>query len=190
MYYAMPSIASQTILVLGDSLSAAHGLKAEQGWVSLLADKLQSDGSDDVVVNVSVSGATTTNGLRALPKLLSRYPKPLVIIALGSNDGLRGIPITVIKSNIGKMITAVQQQGGRVLLVGFALPYNYGIQYRQQFADLFSGLAKEYDVRLVPFLLAGFAEDLSYFQRDQLHPTAAAQPLILDNIWPYLEPML
>ncbi len=142
------------------------------------------------IVNASTSGATTADGLRRLPTLLKEDKPKIVVLALGSNDGLRGQPIINMKNNLSKMIKESQADDAKVLLVGFHLPYNYGAAFRQEFAQVFPDLAYEYDTALVPFLLDGFANDLNYFQADQLHPTASAQPLILNNVWPHLRPIL
>lgn len=187
LYYACPLIAKPTIVILGDSLSAAHGIPVNDGWATLLSNKLAE--KQYSVVNASRSGATTTDGLRTLPDLLRKYPRSIVILALGSNDALRGMPILGIKNNLSKMITEILADKSRVLLVGFQLPPNYGA-YAQQFAQIYPSLAKKFTIPLVPFLLDGFADDLGYFQEDEMHPTIEAQPLILKNVYKYLEPML
>lgn len=175
---------------MGDSLSAGYELQRGRSWVSLLADKINTERLDFVVVNASVSGATTADGLQALPSLLKDNKPKILIVALGSNDGLRGNPIMVMKQNLSKMIEMAQKDDVEVLLVGFKLPSNYGAMYTNAFSQVFTDLSDKYSIQLVPFLLAGFAENKAYFQKDQLHPTAEAQPLILDNVWKYLQPML
>lgn len=190
LYSSIPVYAKDLLLIVGDSLSAGYGISAEQGWVTLLERRLQQDDYDYQVINASVSGATTADGLRELPRLLQQYSPAIVMLALGSNDGLRGQPVFVIKNNLSKMIKAAKDSRAKVLLAGFQLPFNYGEKYRQQFADIFPDLSRQYKTELVPFLLAGFADDLNYFQADKLHPTARAQPLILDNVWPHLQTLL
>lgn len=179
------------ILIVGDSLSAGFNIPNNKDWPSLLQQKLTAEGADYLIENASVTGATTADGLRLLPQLLSDYSPSVVIIALGSNDGMRGQPILNIKINLGKMIEMSQNSNSaQVLLIGFKLPLNYGEPYRTQFEQIYTDLSKKYDVQLVPFLLDGFAQDLKYFQSDRLHPTVAAQPKILDNVWKVLMPML
>ena len=190
IYSAFQVNATPVILVLGDSLSAGFGIQQDQQWVNLLADRLKKDQSDYLVVNTSVVGITSADGLRLLPQLLNDYTPQIVIIALGSNDGLRGNPVFTLKQNLSKMIDLAKAKNSKVLLIGFKMPVNYGNRYRSQFEAVYTDLSKETKVSLVPFLLAGFAEDLSYFQADHLHPTAKAQPLMLSNVWKYLEPML
>lgn len=183
--------AQSVILILGDSLSAGYNIPTAQDWPTLLQQKLTTDGADYMVENASVTGATTADGLGMLPQLLTDYSPSLVIVALGSNDGLRGEPLLNIKSNLAKIIEMIQAADGtQVLLIGFKLPLYMGEPYRSQFAEIYPALSKKYDVELVPFLLDGFAQDLKYFQSDELHPTAAAQPKILDNVWKVLMPML
>lgn len=187
---ALPCFASPVILILGDSLSAGHGISANTQWSEILSHKIKDSVLDYTVVNASVSGATTTDGLRQLPDLLNTNNPQIVILALGSNDGLRGNQISAIESNLGKMIDLSKQADAKVLLVGFHLPPNYGSSYREKFAAIFPDLSKKYGVPLVPFLLDGFADDLNYFQADQLHPTTEAQPIIAETVWKHLQPML
>lgn len=187
---ALPCFASQVILILGDSLSAGHGIPANTQWSEILSKKIKDSVLDYTVVNASVSGATTTDGLRQLPDLLNTNSPQIVILALGSNDGLRGNRITTIEANLGRMIDLSKQADAKVLLVGFQLPPNYGSAYREKFAAIFPDLSKKHDVPLVPFLLDGFADDLNYFQADQLHPTSEAQAIIAETVWKYLQPML
>lgn len=190
MYYASACYSSTTILVLGDSLSAGYGLQPKESWVDLLTNKLQEDKYDVTVANASVSGATSADGLNALPKALSKYHPNILILALGSNDGLRGNAILLMQNNLANIIKIAQDAQIKVLLVGFKLPTNYGAAYTNAFAEVFPKLSKTYNVPLVPFLLSGFEQDLTYFQNDRLHPTAAAQVNMLQNVWPYLQPML
>jgi acyl-CoA thioesterase-1 len=187
---ATPAFAQRTLMVFGDSLSAAYGLATNEGWVSLLADRIARDGLAWRVVNASVSGETTAGGLRRLPEDLKRHRPSLVVIALGANDGLRGQPVAAARANLEKMIRLARAAKADPVLVGLMIPPNYGIEYSREFAALYPGLAKSAHVTLVPFLLEGIADRRELFQADQLHPSAAAQPLILDNVWPRLEPLL
>ncbi len=178
--------ASPTILVFGDSLSAAYGIPRESGWVSLLQRQLPKHR----VVNASVSGETTAGGLTRLPDILAAHRPHLTIIELGANDGLRGLPLRQTTRNLEAMIDLAKQQGSAVLLVGMRLPPNYGPAYTRQFQDLFTQVARARKVRLVPFLLAGMADQRDRFQADGLHPDAGAQPLLVENVWRELKPML
>jgi acyl-CoA thioesterase-1 len=178
------------LLVLGDSLSAEYGLSRGTGWVQLLADRLRDSGSDYRVVNASISGETTSGGRSRLPALLKEHRPRVIVLELGANDGLRGLPLSVMRDNLAAMIRESQAAGAQVLLVGIRVPPNYGREYAERFAGTFAALAREFRVRLVPFLLDGFAESLELFQADRIHPTAEAQPRMLDNVWPVLRPML
>jgi len=182
--------AAPTILVFGDSLSAAYGIPRESGWVALLAQRLQVRKPTYQVVNASVSGETTAGGLTRLPALLAAHCPALTILALGANDGLRGLPPTLTARNLEAMISLAEKQGSKVLLVGMQLPPNYGTAYASKFQALFANVARKKKVRLVPFLLSGIGTQLERFQADGLHPTAQAQPAVLDNVWRELEPML
>jgi len=184
------ALAARTILVFGDSLSAAYGLAANQGWVHLLEQRIAQTGLDWHVVNASVSGETTAGGLRRLPEDLRRHKPSLVVIELGANDALRGQPIAAMRSNLEQMIRLARAAHAEVVLVGIMIPPNYGIDYAAEFRDLYATLAKKANVALVPFLLRGVIERPDLFQADQLHPTAAAQPILLDNVWPVVEPLL
>jgi len=184
------ALAARTILVFGDSLSAAYGLAANQGWVHLLEQRIAQTGLDWHVVNASVSGETTAGGLRRLPEDLRRHKPSLVVIELGANDALRGQPIAAMRSNLEQMIRLARAAHAEVVLVGIMIPPNYGIDYAAEFRDLYATLAKKANVALVPFLLRGVVERPDLFQADQLHPTAAAQPMLLDNVWPVVEPLL
>ncbi len=178
------------IVVLGDSLSAAYGLPTERGWVALLQARLADASLPYRVVNASISGDTTGGGLTRLPQVLERDRPALVVIALGANDGLRGIPIRQIEDNLNALVRLVRGAGAAVLLVGVRLPPNYGAAYTEGFQGTLRGVAEAEQVALVPDLLAGVAEDWHLMQADGLHPTAEAQPRILDNVWPGLEPLL
>lgn len=178
------------ILVMGDSLSAAYGIDPAQGWVSLLQQRLKAQGYDYTVVNASVSGETTSGGLTRLPEALKQHHPAVVILELGANDGLRGEPIQVMHDDLAKMVTSSRDAGAKLLLVGMLLPPNYGQPYTQAFAATFEDLAKQYKVPLVPFLLAGVAEHREIMQADGLHPLPQGEPKVLDNVWPYLKPLL
>jgi acyl-CoA thioesterase-1 len=178
------------IVVLGDSLSAAYGLPTERGWVALLEGRLAAAGRAYPVVNASISGDTTGGGLTRLPQILERHRPAVVVVALGANDGLRGIPVRQIEDNLKALVGMVRGAGAEVLLVGVRLPPNYGAAYTEGFQASLRGVADAEQVPLVPDLLAGVAEDWRLMQADGLHPTADAQPRILDNVWPRLEPLL
>ena len=179
-----------TILVFGDSLSAAHGLRPEQGWVALLNARLKAQGYEYQVINASVSGETTTGGVARLPRELRLTRPAILILELGANDALQGLPLQLARQGLGEMIRAAETAGARVLLVGLLIPPNYGPRYTRQFADIYPDLARQFHTALVPFLLKGVALDPHLMQRDGLHPNARGEPLVLDNVWPYLEPML
>lgn len=179
-----------TILVIGDSLSAAHGIQVQAGWVALLQQRLKAQGYSHQVVNASISGDTTANGLARLPQALSKYRPEIVIIELGGNDGLRGLPLAQMQHNIAAMITKARTRGAKVLLVGVFLPPNYGRAYVEKFRAVYRELAAQHDAPLVPFLLEGIATRSDLMQSDGIHPTAQAQPIMVDNVWPYLAPLL
>lgn len=187
--------AHPVLLVLGDSLSAGYGLSQEQGWVSLLVRRLAEDRSDLrrpdwQVVNASISGETTAGGRSRLPALLAQHRPALVLIELGGNDALRGLPLASARANLQQMIRDAHASGARTLLVGMQVPPNYGRSYARQFEQMFQKLAQDNDSALVPFLLEGFGEDRHWFQPDGIHPTADAQPKMLDNVWSVLKPLL
>lgn len=179
-----------TVLVVGDSISAAFGLESSQGWVSLLQKRLDEKGYKQHVVNASISGDTSAGGLSRLPGLLEEYKPELVIIELGGNDGLRGQPPEQLQQNLASMIDSSRAQGASVLLLGMRLPPNYGVRYTTAFANVFSSLAAEKQVPLVPFFLEGVGGVPEMMQPDGLHPAPQAQAKLLDNVWPTLEPML
>jgi acyl-CoA thioesterase-1 len=187
---AAPALAARTIMVFGDSLSAAYGLASDQGWVSLLARRIEQSRLPWQVANASVSGETTAGGLRRLAEDLERHKPAIVLIELGANDALRGQPIQGIRSNLEQMVRLVRKAHAEPVLVGIMIPPNYGIDYAREFRDVYPSLAKRLHVALVPFLLEGITDRPDNFQADQLHPTAAAQPRILDNVWSALEPLL
>lgn len=189
-FAAATSNAQRTIMVFGDSLSAAYGLDTSRGWVSLLGERIAREKLAWHVVNASVSGETTAGGLRRLPEDLKRHRPSLVVIALGANDGLRGQPVAAARANLEAMIRIARAARAEPVLVGLMIPPNYGIDYAREFRSLYPQVAAKARVRLVPFLLDGIADRRELFQADQLHPSAAAQPRILDNVWPTLEPLL
>jgi acyl-CoA thioesterase-1 len=179
-----------TILVYGDSLSAAYGIAREQGWVSLLQQRLQSQDYPYQVVNASVSGETTLGGLTRMPATLRQQQPAIVLIELGANDGLRGLPVAEMQRNLSAMIEASQKIKAKVMLIGVEIPPNYGPRYTREFSETYPGLAKRYKLPLLPFLLDGVAGKSELTQDDGLHPVAAAQERLLDNVWNVLEPML
>ena len=175
---------------MGDSLSAGYRLRASESWVALLEKRLNTEHLPHRVINASISGETSSGGLNRLPQVLHKHQPEIVIIELGANDGLRGLPLSLIRKNLQGMITAAQQNDADVLLVGMRLPPNYGPRYTQGFAQTFTELARQYKTGLVPFLLQGVATQASLMQSDGLHPTAAAQSRILNTVWPHLLPLL
>lgn len=178
------------LLVLGDSLSAEYGLPRGTGWVQLLAERLRESRLNYTVVNASISGETTSGGRTRLPALLSQHRPRIVVIELGANDGLRGLPLSTMRDNLAALIKTSQAAGASVLLVGVRVPPNYGRDYSEKFFQSFSELARELRVPLVPFLLDGFGESLEWFQPDRIHPNEKAQVRMLDNVWPHLRPLL
>jgi acyl-CoA thioesterase I len=180
----------RTVLVLGDSLSAGYGLKPAQGWVALLEKRLQSQGYEYRVVNASVSGETSGGGLQRLPRALETHKPAVVILELGANDGLRGLPLTVTRDNLTRSIGIARQSGAKVLLVGMRLPPNYGPRYTNDFMRMYRDIATMSHTALVPFLLQSVALKPALMQADGLHPTAEAQPALLETLWPHLAPLL
>ncbi len=178
------------ILVVGDSLSAGLGLDVEETWVALLQTQLDTKGYGYRMVNASISGDTTGNGLNRLPRAIDLHQPEIVIIELGANDGLRGLPVEVMQENLAQMIRKSQASGARVVLAGMLIPPNYGDEYTQSFAAAYPTLAKEFDVPLIPFFLDGVALDPSMLQDDGLHPNAKAQPLLMATVWTTLKPVL
>lgn len=178
------------ILVLGDSLSAAYGIPVEQGWVNLLRERLRRNDAPHEVINASISGETTEGGLSRLPTLLQRYDPAVVILELGGNDGLRGLPPQAMAENLARMVTLARGDGARVLLVGMQMPPNYGPAFTRRFRAVYRDVAQAQDVPLVPFLLAGVAGDPALMQADGMHAEAAAQPTLLENVWRELKKLL
>jgi acyl-CoA thioesterase-1 len=177
---------NQTILIVGDSLSAGFGLDADESWVTLLQDRLSAEGYGHSVVNASISGDTTSGGLRRLPRALEQHTPGIVIIELGGNDGLQGRPVQLIHSNLAKMIELCRDLGAEVVLAGMMMPPNYGDKYTNGFAGLYADLTEDHDAALIPFFMDGVALEPTKMQRDQIHPNAAGQPILLDNVWPVL----
>ena len=177
-------------MVFGDSLSAAYNLSVQQGWVHIIAGRIQKAGLPWQVVNASVTGETTTGGVRRIREDLRRHKPDIVVIGLGGNDALRGQPIAGMRNNLEQIVRLVKQARAEPVLVGMRIPPNYGIDYAAQFQDMYASLAKKANAPLVPFLLEGIAENPELFMPDQIHPTAAAQSRIADNVWPVLEPLL
>lgn len=182
--------ASKTVLVLGDSLSAEYGIRRGSGWVTLLEEKLKQEGIDANVVNASISGETTSGGRTRLPALLNRHKPSIVIIELGANDALRGMPLSASEANLRSMVDSTRKADAEPLLLGMKIPPNYGRDYTERFFATYGKVAKETKVPLVPFFLEGVAQDPALFQADRLHPTADAQPVMFNNVWPYLKPLL
>lgn len=181
---------THTLLVLGDSLSAAHGLLPQEGWVALLETRLHTSQMAYRIVNASISGETTAGGMARLPALLTEETPALVIVELGANDGLRGLPLNEIRANLVTILQAIHAANARALLIGIELPINYGPRYRDQLRLMYRDLAREFNVPLVPFLLEGVAQDPALMQDDGLHPRAEGEPKVLANVWPVLETLL
>ncbi|WP_455204204.1 arylesterase [Kaarinaea lacus] len=179
-----------TILVVGDSLSAAFGIDQAEGWVQLLQNRLSTRYYHANVVNASISGETTQGGLSRIAALLDKHTPDIVILELGGNDGLRGLPLTLMKDNLDRILQIISSRSIKILLLGIQLPPNYGKFYTQQFQKTYDLLAQKYQVPLVPFLLDGIATNPTLMQEDGIHPRAEAQRMVLDNVWPHLKPMI
>lgn len=190
IHAAASAAAAPTILVMGDSLSAGYGIDVDTGWVKLLGKRLASQGYEYQVVNASISGETSGGGKVRLPALIEAHRPAVVILELGANDGLRGLPVKPMRDNLAAMIEMSQAAQAKVLLVGMQLPPNYGEQYTRGFQMTYAELAKRYRLKLLPFLLDRVALDAGLMQGDNLHPNERAQPRLLDNIWPVLQPLL
>jgi len=187
---AVAHSAPKTVLVLGDSLSAEYGLARGAGWVALMENRLKNEHVDAAIVNASISGETTSGGRVRLPALLAQYHPALLLIELGANDGLRGLPVAAAETNLRAMVEMAHKAGARVLLVGMRMPPNYGRAYTDSFFAMYARVAKESKTALVPFMLEGVAQKPELFQADRLHPVAQAHPIILTNIYPALLPLL
>ena len=181
---------SRTVVVLGDSLSAGYGIRIQEGWVTLLSQRLASEGYVYKVVNASVSGETTQGGLARLPRVLELHKPDIVVIELGGNDGLRGLPLATSRENLRRAIELAQRAQARVLLVGMLIPPNYGERYAREFRDMFTTLASSHSLALVPFLLDRVALEPGFMQPDGIHANAKGQPRMLENVWPRLKPLL
>ncbi|MBY4945270.1 arylesterase [Cupriavidus respiraculi] len=190
MAFPAAAQAAQTILVLGDSLSAEYGIARDAGWVKLLEKRLREERLDYNVVNASISGETTVGGKTRLPDLLKRHRPAIVVVELGANDALRGLPLKTTETNLRGIVTSATDAKARVLLVGMRIPPNYGQDYAERFHGLYGKLAEEYRLRLVPFFLDKVIEKPEWFQQDRIHPTAEAQRTLLENVWPQLKPLL
>lgn len=188
LFMVSTSLNANTLLVLGDSLSAAYGIQPEQGWVALMEQRL--DAEQYTLINASVSGETTDGGLTRLPALLERHQPNYVLLQLGANDALRGLPINMIRSNLTALVEMIQDSGAQIAIIGIRIPPNYGPQYTESFFNLYAEIADQFGLVRVPFLLENVALDWNLMQSDGLHPNAEAQPIILDNVWPYVESLL
>lgn len=187
---AFNCVNAETILVFGDSLSSAYGLNQQQGWVTLLQEKLHQSQYPHQVINASISGETTAGGVQRIAQTLKQHQPSIVILALGANDGLRGLPITEMQKNLESILNQTQKTRAKVVLVGMKIPPNYGAKYTQAFAQTFAELAYRHNVNYVPFLLEGVAGNPALNQADGIHPAAQAQTRLLNNIWPQLKPLL
>ena len=187
---AVQAAPARTVLVLGDSLSAAHNIATEQGWVHLLEVRLGKMVPPWTVVNASISGETSLSGRNRLPALLATYKPGVVVIELGANDGLQGLPLDQMRDNLTAMVSAAQATHAKVLLLGIELPVNYGPQYRDGLRAVYADVARQKHVALLPFLLDGVALDPALMQADGLHPLATGEPRVLENVWRVLQPLL
>jgi acyl-CoA thioesterase-1 len=190
VFGAIQGAPQRSIVVFGDSLSAAYGIAQARGWVALLEERLKRERSDYIVVNASISGETSSGGASRIQKTLQQHKPAIVILELGANDGLRGLPVAQMRQNLAAMIEQAQKSGARVVLVGMKLPPNYGPEYTRAFESAYGELAKRYQTTLVPFLLEDLADKQELFQPDRVHPTEAAQPLMLERVWTVLKPLL
>lgn len=186
----LPVWAKKTILIVGDSISAGYGMNIEQSWPTLLQKKILADGNDYRVVNDSISGDTTSNGLERLPKILAETKPAITILELGGNDGLRGLQPATIKNNLNKMIALCKKAGSKVLILGLRIPPNFGPDYTQAFQAIYADFAKQSDVTTIPLLLNTIDDKPELMQEDQIHPRPEAQLIILENVWPVLRKML
>ena len=185
-----PEPAKPVIMVLGDSISAEYGLPRDTGWVALMRQRLASEHIDYSVANASISGDTTSGGRARMPELIQRLKPSIVIVELGANDALRGVPLPTTEDNLRTIVEQAQQAHAKVVLIGMYVPPNYGPDYTQKFHGVYEQISKDLHVPLVPFLLAGIADKPEMFQADQMHPTQQAQPVLLDNVWPTVKPLL
>lgn len=190
LYCLAQSAAAGTLLVVGDSISAGFGLDSRLGWVSLLQQRLKDEGYADQVINASISGDTSAGGQARLPALLVAHKPSLVVLELGGNDGLRGLPPHQLQQNLASMIDQAREAGAKVVLLGMRLPPNYGVRYTSAFAQVYERLSTEKQVALVPFFLDGVGGVPQMMQADGIHPTVGAQPRLLENAWPAIKPLL
>ncbi|HEX5611503.1 MAG TPA: arylesterase [Burkholderiales bacterium] len=184
------AFAAPALLVFGDSLSAAYGIAQRRGWVALLEERLKRERLDFRLVNASISGETTAGGRARLARLLEQEKPAILILELGANDGLRGLPVAEMRKNLSAMIEQSKKAGAKVLVVGLRLPPNYGPDYTKSFQDAFAHVAKEHRTAFLPSLLEGFEDKPEFFQSDRIHPTENAQAAILDNVWKALQPLV
>lgn len=191
LFLMLPNLAvANIILIVGDSLSAAYGIPVEKGWVSLLQERLDTRGYNYQIINASISGDTTANARARLTRALASSKPAVVLLALGGNDGLRGLSLAAMKSNLDTMISSVQEACAQVLLIGVQLPPNYGPRYTEKFQAIYHELARERDITLLPSLVDGIGTEQNLMQADGIHPNATAQPLIRDRVWEALVPLL
>lgn len=191
LFFAVPaSAATKTILVFGDSLSANYGISTEAGWVALLKQRLQTQSDNYQIINASISGETSLGGRNRIDQALSQHLPDIIILELGANDGLRGASVKSIYENLAAIITICQKNNVLVLLAGMQLPPNYGITYTQKFQSVFQQLAENFQIKFVPFLLAGFGDKREFFQSDGIHPSEIAQHKIVENVWEILQTMI
>lgn len=189
--WSLPALAANPkILIYGDSLSAAYGIPQQQGWVALLKEKLHAESLNYDIINASISGETTSGGLTRFEKTLQQTKPKIVILELGANDGLRGLPVKDMQKNLASMILKGKQSGAKILLIGMRIPPNYGPKYTDEFSQTYVNLASQHDIALVPFMLDHIAAKPDLIQQDGLHPNVLGQPIILKNIWPALQKLL
>jgi len=189
-FSALAQPPENTIVVIGDSLSAGYGMAADQGWVALLGRRVHGEFPGWQVVNASISGETSAGGAARVGAVIARHHPSVVVIELGANDGLRGLPLEALRSNLAQMVEAVHEAGAHVLLLGMRMPPNLGADYTAGFARIYQELADEYSTALLPFLLEPVAHERDAFQGDNIHPTAAVQARLLDHVWPLLQPLI
>ena len=191
LFLVLPNLAeARIILIVGDSLSAAYGIPVEQGWVALLQERLDSRDYPYRIINASISGDTTANARARLSQALASHKPDVVLLALGGNDGLRGLSLAAMKSNLAAMISSVQETGAQLLLIGVQLPPNYGPRYTEKFQAVYRELAAEHDLALLPSLVDGIGTEQNLMQQDGIHPNVTAQPLIRDHVWEAMLPLL
>ena len=188
--FSAPAAAERSILVFGDSLAAAYGISQARGWVALLAERLKRERLDYIVVNASISGETSSGGAARIAATLEKHRPAVVVLELGANDGLRGLPAAQLRANLGAMVEQSRKAGARVLILGMKMPPNYGTEYSRQFENAFAGVAKQHQVRLVPFFIEDVVDNAEHFLPDRIHPAESAQPIIFERVWQALRPLL